>query len=104
MKPARSIPPMSVGKSIPSPTVEELRTFMPLVHRAVAGFVRVAKFVELEKFRRERLAARVALAFVGIDVNPQSLCHGGVLGRIRAWPAGRRVPHVNFIRGTYRGL
>ena len=31
---------MSVGKSIPSPTVEELRTFMPLVHRAVAGFVR----------------------------------------------------------------
>jgi len=40
MKPARSIPPMSVGKSVPSPTVEELRTFMPLVHRAVAGFVR----------------------------------------------------------------
>ena len=40
MKPARSIPPMSVGKSVQSPTVEELRTFMPLVHRAVAGFVR----------------------------------------------------------------
>ncbi len=40
MKPARSIPPMSVGKTAPSPTVEELRTFMPLVHRAVAGFVR----------------------------------------------------------------
>jgi RNA polymerase sigma factor for flagellar operon FliA len=41
MKPARSIPPMSVGKSTTqSPTVEELRTFMPLVHRAVAGFVR----------------------------------------------------------------
>src|SRR5690242_18043233 len=43
----------------------------------------VAEFVELEKFRRECLAACVALAFVGVDVNPQSLCHGGILGRMR---------------------
>jgi hypothetical protein len=65
--------------------------------RAVAGFVRVAKFVELEKFRRECFAARVALAFVGIDVNPQSLGHGGILGRMRGPREAARVPHLNLI-------
>jgi hypothetical protein len=34
----------------------------------------------------------VALAFVGIDVNPQSLCHGGFLGRVRSDPKAARVP------------
>jgi hypothetical protein len=32
----------------------------------------------------------VPLAFVGIDVNPQSLCHGGFLGRARVNPKGAR--------------
>ena len=78
--------------------------FEPGRDHAVACFVRVAEFVELEKFRRQCLAARVTLAFLGIDVNSQSLCHGGILGRMRAGPDGRRVPHVDLIRDVHRGF
>jgi len=68
---------------------------------AVTGFVGVAVFVQLEKLRRECLTARMALAFVRIDVNPQSLCHGGFLGRMHA-ARRRRVPLVNIVGGIRR--
>ena len=71
--------------------------------RAV-GFGKPGLVFELEKFRRQCLAARVTLAFLGIDVNSQSLCHGGILGRMRAGPDGRRVPHVDLIRDVHRGF
>ena len=47
-------------------------------HRAVADFVRVAELVELEQFRRQRFAARVALTFVGIDADFQLSSHRSV--------------------------
>jgi len=61
---------------------------------AVPGLMGVAVFVELEKLGRERLAAGMALAFVGINVNPQSLSHGGFLGRVRGPGKAARIPHM----------
>ena len=43
---------------------------------AVADFVGVAEFVEFEQFRRQRLAARVALTFVLVDADLQLSGHG----------------------------
>ena len=42
--------------------------FQTCRHGTVADFVRVAEFVEIEQFRRERFAARVALAFILVTV------------------------------------
>src|SRR5580704_14458922 len=41
-------------------------------HAAVADFVRVAEFVEIEQLGRQRLAAGVSLALVLIDAHLQS--------------------------------
>jgi hypothetical protein len=46
-------------------------------HRAIADFVRVAEFVELEQFGRQRFAAGVALTLVLIDTYFQFSGHGG---------------------------
>jgi len=47
--------------------------------------VGVAEFVEIEKFRRQRFAARVSLTFVLIDANLQLSGHGGISPLWRAW-------------------
>src|SRR5262249_49021734 len=36
-------------------------------HSAVAALVRVAEFVQIEQFRRQRFAARVTLTFLRVD-------------------------------------
>src|ERR1700731_4475158 len=41
-------------------------------HAAVADFVRIAEFVEIEQLGRQRLAAGVSLALVLIDAHLQS--------------------------------
>lgn len=42
---------------------------------SVAGFVSIAEFVEVEQFRRQRLATTVPLAFVLIDMNSEFTGH-----------------------------
>src|SRR5665213_1110304 len=44
-------------------------------HRAVADFMGVTEFVEIEQFWRQRLAARMALAFVLVDADPELSGH-----------------------------
>ncbi len=41
--------------------------------------MRIAEFVELEQFRRQRLAARMALTFILIDAYFQLCRHGVVM-------------------------
>ncbi len=48
----------------------------PAGTRAVADFVRIAEFVELEQFGRQRFAAGVSLALVLVDVDFQFSGHG----------------------------
>jgi len=45
---------------------------------AVADLVGVAELVEFKQFRRQRLAARVALAFVLVDVDSELSSHRSV--------------------------
>src|SRR5262245_9102961 len=47
-------------------------------HAAVAGLAGVAVLVKHEQLRRQRLAAVVALAFFGIDPDPERLGHGSL--------------------------
>jgi hypothetical protein len=47
----------------------------PFGHGAVADFVRVAEFVEIEQLRRQRFAAGVSLAFLLIDTYFQFTRH-----------------------------
>jgi hypothetical protein len=47
----------------------------PRGYRAVAGLVRIAEFVELEQFWRQRLAAGVALTLVLVDMYPEFSGH-----------------------------
>jgi hypothetical protein len=52
--------------------------FKPLGNGAVADFVRMAEFVELEQFRRQRLAAGMSLALFLIDMYFQFSGHPSV--------------------------
>src|SRR5260370_14107204 len=46
-------------------------TLKPLGNRAIADFVCIAEFVELEQFRRQRFAARVSLTLLLVDAHLQ---------------------------------
>src|SRR5882724_6188658 len=60
-------------------------------NRAVADFVRIAEFVEFEQFRRQRLAAGMALAFVLVDTDFQlGHCERSLFG-MRSWPRCSRI-------------
>jgi hypothetical protein len=48
-------------------------------HGTVTDFVGVAEFIEFEQFRRQRFAARLALAFVLVDADFQLSRHGALL-------------------------
>ena len=59
------------------PVKPEARPYLEAFgHGTVADLMRVAVFVELEKLRRQRLAAVVALALVAVDAHLQQLCSG----------------------------
>src|SRR6202000_329564 len=62
-------------------------------HRAVADFMRIAEFVEVEQFGRQRLAARMALAFILVDANPELSGHGERSLWLRAALRALYVPH-----------
>jgi hypothetical protein len=49
--------------------------------------VRIAEFVEIEQFRRQRLAAGVALALVLVDVDFQLSGHISTPSVAQRWPA-----------------
>jgi hypothetical protein len=40
-------------------------------HGTIADFVRVAEFIEIEQFRRQRFAAGMALTLLLVDMQPQ---------------------------------
>src|SRR5665213_988971 len=71
-------------------------------HGAVADFMGVTEFVEIEQFWRQRLAARMALAFVLVDADPELsghherslLPHAAGVARFRTFPSagGHRPP------------
>ena len=61
-------------------------------HGAVADFVRVAEFVEIEQFGRQRLAARVALTFVLVDADFQLSGHRSVPFAVAAHCRARVLP------------
>src|ERR1700692_4545870 len=60
-------------------------------HAAVADFVRIAEFVEIEQFGRQRLAAGVSLALVLVDMYFQFSRHCKRSSVIRAWCSRVRV-------------
>src|SRR5260370_37666192 len=63
-------------------------------HGAVAALMRVAQFVEIEQFRRQRLAARVSLTLVLVDADFQLSRHGRRFSLCRAACCANCVPHI----------
>ena len=68
-------------------------------HRAVADLVRIAEFVEIEQFRRQRFAAGVPLTFVLVDVYFQFSGHRRRFPQGRARLAPRALRSIDFYFG-----
>src|SRR5580704_15827821 len=54
-------------------------------HGAIADFMRIAEFVEIEQFGRQRFAAGMALTLVLVDMYSQFCGHGSRFPWIRAY-------------------
>src|ERR1700738_144643 len=68
-------------------------------HGAVAALMRVAEFVEIEQFGRQRLAARMSLTLVLVDADFQLSRHGRRFSLSRA---ACSAPCCRYCVSSYR--